>query len=80
MEQEEREYEKLIKVVDEDLAKSTIEILNTGITIQDLALCKKINSLDVLHLTMEKGDKTLERVIMRMRNYTRAVIEVGEFM
>ena len=80
LEREGRKEKETIKVVDKDSMRRTIEILNVGIAIQDLASSKKVKGLDVLYLTKKKGDKTLESVIMRMRDNTRAAIEVGEFI
>ena len=51
-----------------------------GIAIQDLALNEKVKELNVLYLTKQEGNKTLERVIMRMKDNTGAAIEGVEFM
>ena len=48
-EREGREEKEVIKVVDEISAKREIEILKTGITIQDLASCKEVNVTGVLY-------------------------------
>ena len=60
-------------MVGEELAKRVIEILNAGITIQDLALSNDARGLDVIHLTKEEKDKTLGRIILRPRNNTGAL-------
>ena len=68
-----------MKVVNEESAKRAIEILNMGITIQDLASSEEVRGLDILHLTKEVEDKTLERIIMRIKDDTRAFVGGGEF-
>ena len=79
IEREGREEEEFLKVVDEESAKRAIEILYMGIAIQDLASSKEVKGLDVLYLTKEVKDKTLERVVMRMRNNKGAAVAGGEF-
>ena len=74
-----REEEQALKVLDKESAKRAIEILNMGIAIQDLALSKDVKGLDVLYLNKEVADMTLERVIMRIRNNTGALVAGGEF-
>ena len=59
--------------------KRAMEILNTGITIQDLVSRKDVVELDILHLTKEEEGKNLERVIMRMKDNSGASITGGEF-
>ena len=66
-------------MVDEESAKRVIEILNMGIAIQDLASSREAEGLDVSHLIKEVGDKTLERVILRVKDNTGASAEGGEF-
>ena len=66
-------------MVDEDLTKRAIESLNTGIAIQDLASSENVEVLDILHLTKKVEDKTLERVIMKMKDKTEALVAGGEF-
>ena len=79
IEQEAREEEEVVKVVNEESAKRAIEILNMGITIQDLASSEDTNWLDMLHLTKEGEDKTLERVIIRIKDENTALVKGGEF-
>ena len=67
-------------MVDEDLARRAIEILNAGITIQELTLSEDVEGLDILHLTKEKGDKTMDIVMMRMRDNIGASVEGREFI
>ena len=50
-----------------------------GITIQDLGSSEDMKGLNILHLTKEAGDKTIERIIIRMKDEFRAFVEVGEF-
>lgn len=66
--------------MDENSAKRAIQILNTGITIQDVAFSEDAERVDILHLTKEEGDKTLERIIMRVKDNTEASVTGGEFI
>ena len=59
--------------------KRAIEMLNMGIAIQNLVSSENARRLYVLYLTKEVEDKTLERVIMRMKDNTGALVEGGEF-
>lgn len=68
-----------MKVVDKESAKRVIEILNISIAIQDLATNQKVKGLDILHLTKEVEDKSLERIIMRIKDNTGASVAGGEF-
>ena len=61
-------------------SKRAIKILNSSIAIQDLALNKDVKGVDMLYLTKEKADKTVERVIMRMKGNCGASVEGGEFI
>ena len=79
-EREGREEEEMIKVVDEVSVKRTIEILNASIAIQDLASCEEVQGVDVLHLTKEEEDGTLERVIIRVKDNNEASVTGGEYM
>lgn len=78
-EQETSEEKEVIKVVDETLAKRMIEILNTGITIQDMACSIDMKGLNILHLIKEVEDIILETVIMRMKDKTGTLVTEGEF-
>ena len=60
-------------------AKRVIEILNIVIAIQDMASNVVVKQLDVLHWTKEEGDKALERVIIRIKDNTKALIVEVEF-
>ena len=44
-----------------------------------MALSEDVKVVDIPHLTKEKGDITLERVIMRLKDDTRASVKGGEF-
>ena len=66
-------------MVDEELAKKAIEIRNASIAIQDLALNKDMKGLNIIDLTKETGVKTLERIILRIKDNTRASVVGGEF-
>ena len=79
MEREGREEAEVLWMVDEDRAKRAIEFLEMGIAIQDLASSQDVKGLDILHLTKEAEDKTLERVTMRMKDDAGAFVEGGEF-
>ena len=68
-----------MKVTDEELTKRAIEILNMSIAIQVLVISKETEGLDFVYLTKEEEDKTLERVIMRIRDNNRVFVEAGEF-
>ena len=65
--------------MDKVSAKKTIEILNAGIAIQDLASYKEVKGVDVLHLTKKEEDKALERVIIRVKDNDRALVTGGEY-
>lgn len=78
-EAEERQEEEVIKVVDKVSAKRRIEMLNMGIAIQDLASSDNVRGVDILHFTKEKGDSTLKRVIMRMKDNAGALVVEREF-
>ena len=78
-EQEGRKEEEVIKVVDKVSAKRAIEILNAGIAIQDLVSYEEVKGVDVLHLTKEEGDQTLERFIIRIKDNNRAAVTGGEY-
>ena len=67
-------------MMDENLAKRAIKILTGGITIQNLSSSKNVEGVDILHLTKEKGDNTLERIIMRVKDNARASATGGEFI
>ena len=66
-------------MVDKESAKRAIKILNASIAIQDLASSKEVIGLDILYLTKERGDKTLERIIMRLQDDSWASVTGGEF-
>ena len=57
-------------MVDEESAKRAIKILNAGIGIQNIMLNKEVKGLDILYLTKEEADKTLQRIIIRMKDNT----------
>ena len=67
-------------MVDEDSARRAIEILNVGIAIQELTSSEDVEGLDILHLTKEKGDKTMDIVMMRMRDNIGISVEGREFI
>ena len=66
-------------MVDKESTKRTIEILKMGIAIQDLASSKAVKGLDIIHLTKEEEDKTVKRVVMRMKDNGRASVVREEF-
>ena len=78
-EREGREEEEVIKVVNEASAKRAIEMLNASIAIQDLASYEEVKEVDILHLTKEEEDKTLERIIIRVKDNNRAAATGGEY-
>ena len=78
-EQERKEEEEILNVVDNALTKRVIEIYNTSITIQNLVLSKDMKRLDDIYLTKEEGDMILEKVIMRPKNVIRAIASRGKF-
>ena len=65
--------------MDETSAKRAIEILNACISIQDLASSEEVKGVDVLHLTKEEEDKTLERMIIRIKYNKVASVTGGEY-
>ena len=79
LECEGREEEEAIKVVDQTSAKRAIEILNASIAIQDLASCEEVKGVDIVHLTKEEADKTLERIIIRVKDNNGASVTGGEY-
>ena len=79
MEREGREEEEAIKVVDTGSARRAIKILNVGIAIQDLGSYEEVKGVDVLHLTKEEEDKTLENIIIRVKYKNEASVIGGEY-
>ena len=65
--------------MDEISAKRAIEILNAGIAIQDLAFSEWVKGVDILHLTKEEEDKTLDRVIIRVKDNNGASVTGGKY-
>ena len=74
-----RGQEAVLKVADKESAKTVIEILNMGIAIQELVSSENVRGLDMLYLTKQTEEKTLERVIIRMKNNMGVSIVAGEF-
>ena len=62
------------------MAKRAIEALYASIPIQDLAACKEVKGTDVLHLTEKEGDRTLERVIIKVKDNNGGLVTGGEYM
>lgn len=73
------ESEEVLRVVDEKSAKRAIEIFNAAIAIQDLVSNEEAKNVDILYLTKEEEERTLERVIVRVKDHTGAASLVGEF-
>ena len=76
---ERRGEEETIKVVDEELAKRGIKILNAGIVVQNIPLSKKAKDLDMLDLSNNVGYRRLERVTITMSDTTSALVAGDEF-
>ena len=71
--------EETINVVDKDSEKRSIGRLNAGIPIQDLGFSEDMVVVDIVHLTEEEGDRTLERVIIRVKDDTGDTVLRGEY-
>ena len=74
-----REEEEMIKEVDEASAKSAIEILNASIAMQDPASYKEVKGVDILYLTKVERDRTLERIIIRIKDNDGALVTGVEY-
>ena len=78
-EKEGREDEEVCKVVDKESARRAIEILDSGIVIQDLVSDKEAKKVDFIYFTKESKEGTLERIVVRVKDYNREASLGQEF-